>query len=262
MRPIYYFWNEFMFAQTSTKQFLLKSGATLLLSLCSIYSHAQLTGNLGVVSDYYARGLDQTGGVSVQGSIDYSHSSGFYLGSFASNVKWYDKTGDGQFDSDVEWDFYTGYANKINDKLGYDVGVYLLNYPNQTKFNTVEFYAATNYKIESAKPTTVSAKVYFTPDRNAYLPDPKNQDESAWYVTTQADIQLKPDLVLTPQVGFAFGDTFDHKRTGALEEFLNYSLSLTKSFDQGFSVKFSYVGTDLDDHDNKVILGINKSFSF
>lgn len=251
-----------MFAQITAKHFIFKSGAIVLLSLTSIYTHAGLTGNIGVVSDYYARGLDQTGGVSVQGNIDYRHNSGFYLGSFASNVKWYDKNGDGQFDSDIEWDFYTGYANKLNDKLGYNLGIYYLNYPNQTKFNTVEFYAATDYKINTALPTTLSAQVNFTPDRNAYLPDPKNQDESAWYITSQADIQLKPDLILTPQVGFAFGDTFDQQRVGGPKEFLNYSLSLTKTFEQGISVKFSYVGTNLSDHDNKVILGINKSFAF
>ena len=240
----------------------IKSGFVLLLSIVSLLSHAGVSGNVGVISDYYARGLDQTGGVTVQGSIDYSHASGFYLGSFASNVKWYDKTGDGVVDSDVEWDIYTGYATKPSDNLGIDAGLYFLNYPNQSKYNTVEAYAGLNYKIASTLPTTLSGKVHFTPDRNAYLPDPKNQDESAWYVTTQADIQLKPDLTLSPQVGYAFGDTFDQKRVGGLDKFFNYSLSLTKSFNDGFSTRFSYVGTDLDKHDNKVILGLNKSFSF
>ena len=240
----------------------VKPAVLAFISVYSLSTHAGLTGNVGVVSDYYARGLDQTGGVSVQGSIDYSHSSGFYLGSFASNVKWYDKTGDGVNDSDIEWDFYTGYNSKLSDNLGFDVGLYFLNYPNQTKFNTIEGYASLNYALATKYPTVVSAKVNYTPDRNAYLPDPKNQDESAWYVTTQADIKLKTDLTLTPQVGYAFGDTFDQKRIGGLDEFHNYSISLTKSFNDGFSAKFSYVGVDLDNHDNKVILALNKSFSF
>lgn len=241
---------------------LFKSAITVLLSLSSIYSHADISGNIGVVSDYYARGLDQTGGVTVQGSIDYNHTSGFYLGSFASNVKWYDKTGDGVADSDVEWDIYAGYATQLSGNLGIDLGLYYLNYPNQSKYNTYEGYAGLNYKVSSTLPTTLSAKVHFTPDRNAYLPDPKKQDESAWYVTTQADIQLKSDLTLSPQVGYAFGDTFDQKRVGGLDEFLTYSVSLTKSFNDGFSARFSYVGIDLDNHDNKVILGLSKSFSF
>lgn len=248
--------------QKMSHKLLFRSSLVIISTLYSITSHAGFSGDIGVVSDYYARGLDQTGGVSVQGSINYNHVSGLYLGSFASNVKWYDKNGDGTFDSDVEWDIYGGYANKLTDQLGVDIGLYYLNYPNQTKYNTYEAYAGLNYKFKTTLPTTLSAKAYFTPDRNAYLPDPENQDESAWYVTTQADIQLKPDIIITPQLGYAFGDAFDQQRVGGLDEFLTYSLSLTKTFKDGFSAKFSYVGIDLDNHDNKIILGFSKSFSF
>jgi uncharacterized protein (TIGR02001 family) len=169
----------------------VKPAVLAFISVYSLSTHAGLTGNVGVVSDYYARGLDQTGGVSVQGSIDYSHSSGFYLGSFASNVKWYDKTGDGVNDSDIEWDFYTGYNSKLSDNLGFDVGLYFLNYPNQTKFNTIEGYASLNYALATKYPT-VSAKVNYTPDRNAYLPDPKIKMNLHGTFATQADIKLKP----------------------------------------------------------------------
>ncbi|WP_368567113.1 TorF family putative porin [Acinetobacter junii] len=126
----------------------VKPAVLAFISIYSLSTYAGLTGNVGVVSDYYARGLDQTGGVSVQGSIDYSHSSGFYLGSFASNVKWYDKTGDGVNDSDIEWDFYTGYNSKLSDNLGFDVGLYFLNYPNQTKFTlyTTNFTEPLSYQ--------------------------------------------------------------------------------------------------------------------
>ncbi|MCH4249112.1 MAG: TorF family putative porin [Acinetobacter populi] len=241
---------------------MIKSGLFLSTSLFSILSYADVSGNIGVVSDYYARGLDQTDGVSVQGNIDYNNASGFYLGSFASNIKWYDKTGDGVFDSDVEWDFYTGYANKITDKLGYDLNLSYITFLNASKYNFIEGSASLNYQIDGSVPTNLSARVYFSPDRNGYLPSPKTQDESAWYVTTQADIQLKSDLILTPQVGYVFGDALDQKKVGGMDKFINYSLSLNKQFKEGFSAKFSYVGIDLDGHDNKIILGLNKSFSF
>ena len=40
-----------------------------------------ITGNLGIYSSYRFRGIDQTfGKPALQGGIDYSHSSGFYLG--------------------------------------------------------------------------------------------------------------------------------------------------------------------------------------
>ncbi|MFU8926153.1 TorF family putative porin [Acinetobacter puyangensis] len=241
---------------------MIKSGLVLSTSLFSILSYADVSGNIGVVSDYYSRGLDQTSGVSVQGSLDYAHASGFYLGSFASNVKWYDKTGDGVFDSDYEWDFYGGYSQTIG-QLNYDLGVFVVTYPNETKFNEYEIYAGLSYDLNPhAWPAILSTKVYYNPDHNSYLPDPKNQDESAWYVTAQADIQLKPDLTLTPQIGYAFGDALDQNRVGGLDKFINYSLTLNKAFKDGFSASFAYVGTDIDDQDNKIVLGLKKSFDF
>src|SRR5450830_659674 len=48
------------------------------------------TGNVGLVSQYVFRGLTQTnGGPAVQGGADYSHTSGFYAGTWLSNISWY-----------------------------------------------------------------------------------------------------------------------------------------------------------------------------
>ena len=46
-----------------------------------------LSGNVSMASDYLFRGISQTGGdAAIQGGLDYSHSSGFYLGTWGSNV--------------------------------------------------------------------------------------------------------------------------------------------------------------------------------
>ncbi len=48
-----------------------------------------LTGNVGLYSQYIFRGLTQTNREpALQGGFDYSHSSGFYLGTWASNISW------------------------------------------------------------------------------------------------------------------------------------------------------------------------------
>ena len=47
------------------------------------------TGNVGLFSQYIFRGLTQTDRQpAIQGGFDYSHSSGFYLGTWASNISW------------------------------------------------------------------------------------------------------------------------------------------------------------------------------
>ncbi len=240
----------------------LKSVLAVGLILGSHAACAGVTGNVGVLSDYLARGLGQTGGATVFGGIDYAHASGAYVGSLFSNVKWFDNNGDGATDPSYEWDFYAGYASKIG-ALGYDIGVLNIGYPDAGKYNTTELYAGLNTVLsEISYPTALSAKVYYSPDRNAYLPDPKNQDEAGWYSTAQADIQLKKGLTLTPQIGYAFGPALEKQKIGGLDDFINYSLTLSKSLEQGFSASFAVVDTDIKGDNGKVIVGVKKAFAF
>src|ERR1035437_4409760 len=48
------------------------------------------TGNVGLVSQYIFRGLTQTNAhPAIQGGADYSHASGFYAGTWLSNISWF-----------------------------------------------------------------------------------------------------------------------------------------------------------------------------
>ena len=50
-------------------------------------AYAQLSGNLGLTSDYRFRGISQTQNApAIQGGIDYAHSSGLYIGNWNSSV--------------------------------------------------------------------------------------------------------------------------------------------------------------------------------
>src|SRR5215210_6725440 len=93
------------------------------------------TGNVGLFSQYIFRGLTQTNRhPAVQGGFDYAHSSGFYAGTWASNISWLREnasfTGPGGVTvpngtygegGSLEWDFYGGYKGTIKD-FSYDVG--------------------------------------------------------------------------------------------------------------------------------------------
>lgn len=84
-----------------------------------------LTGNLGLFSSYRFRGIDQTfGKPALQGGIDYSHASGFYLGNWNSNVN----SGAGFPDGNLEMDFYGGYKASFGD-FGLDIGGIYYYYP-------------------------------------------------------------------------------------------------------------------------------------
>lgn len=113
------------------------------------------TGNATLVSDYRFRGISQTYlQPAVQAGFDYAHSSGFYLGTWASNVS-------GNMypnGSGLEWDMYGGYKGTISGDLGFDVGLLNYWYPaahynnaQKTKFDNLELYGALSYKWFTAK---------------------------------------------------------------------------------------------------------------
>ncbi|MFP5418128.1 MAG: TorF family putative porin [Gammaproteobacteria bacterium] len=115
-----------------------------------------LTANVGLTSNYIFRGISQTGGdPAIQGGLDYSHSSGVYVGTWASNVGWLEDY-QGYTSGNVEIDVYGGFRNKIGDTgLAYDVGVIQYAYPGKkgsvTKADTSEIYASLGWKWFTAK---------------------------------------------------------------------------------------------------------------
>lgn len=117
-----------------------------------------LTANVGLYSQYVFRGLTQTNGdPAVQGGFDYAHSSGVYLGTWASNISWLRENLTGSSPSStyksggsMEWDFYGGYKGTVGD-FGYDVGLLQYYYPGDVyagfnKANTLEGYIAGSWK--------------------------------------------------------------------------------------------------------------------
>lgn len=118
------------------------------------------TSNMSIVSDYRFRGISQTmRQPAIQGGFDYSHISGLYLGTWASNV---DGTAHYYNNTSLEWDFYGGFKGKFFPckcpDFGYNLGVIYYYYPSgqafnpqHTRYNTSEFYVELSYKWFSVK---------------------------------------------------------------------------------------------------------------
>ena len=82
-------------------------------------AHAELSGTIGLVSDYDFRGISLSAkDPALQGSIDWAGDSGFYVGAWASNID-YGRDVDG----DIELDLYAGFAGGDEDGLGWDLGI-------------------------------------------------------------------------------------------------------------------------------------------
>lgn len=121
-----------------------------------------VTGNVSLVSDYRFRGISQTfKDPAIQGGFDYSHSSGVYLGTWASNV--YGGTnnssaGVNYFNGGMEWDLYGGYKWEAFKDVTLDVGLLYYWYPGakwavatRDKYNNTEIYLGAAYKWFTVK---------------------------------------------------------------------------------------------------------------
>ena len=104
-------------------------------------AQAQVSGNLGLTSDYRFRGISQSQNApAVQGGVDYAHSSGLYVGNWNSSVSSQVYTNG----AGVESDLYAGYKKEFGG-ITFDVGSYNYIYPRAsaadgTKFDTNEAY--------------------------------------------------------------------------------------------------------------------------
>jgi uncharacterized protein (TIGR02001 family) len=82
-----------------------------------------ITFNLGVFSNYMARGVNNSEGPAIQGGVDWAHSSGFYLGAWASSTNRFNLGGAGTVTfvdpsgnplgtgNQLETDWYGGYSH-------------------------------------------------------------------------------------------------------------------------------------------------------
>jgi uncharacterized protein (TIGR02001 family) len=148
------------------------------------------TGNLGLFSQYVFRGVSQTNEKpAVQGGFDLGHKSGFYVGTWASNISWISDLTSGApsgqtASASMEWDFYGGYKGSLPADFGYDLGVLYYWYPGSYPEgfvlpNSTELYAALTWKWASLKYSySVNNKTFGFPDSrgSSYLDLSANYD--------------------------------------------------------------------------------------
>jgi uncharacterized protein (TIGR02001 family) len=199
--------------------------------------------NIGVVSDYRVRGIAQTGyRPAIQGGIDVSHSSGFYAGSFASNVNWI-KDWNGATKGSAEVDVYAGYRNSITKDLGFDAGVITYRYPGNNSgaagtpgeglfanADTTEVYLNLSYSVANLKYYRTTGN--FLGVRNS---------SGSQYFDLNAAFDLSDGLTLSPHVGHQ--SIPNQGPDGNLGNYTDYSLALAKDFGNGVVATLTAMAT-------------------
>ncbi len=203
--------------------------------------------NIGAVSDYRFRGIEQTaGGPSIQAGVDFAHKSGLYAGAFAaSNIKWI-KEFNGASKGEYEIDLYGGYKGEAFG-LGYDVGVITYQYPgndsggantrggatNYTKADTTEAYVGVSYQM-------VSLKYYQS--IGDFLGNRDTNGSRYWDLSATFD--LGNGFSLTPHVGWQTLPTNSTSNTENTANYSDYALTLAKDMGNGVVISLAAVGTD------------------
>ncbi|VAW47277.1 hypothetical protein MNBD_GAMMA03-1069 [hydrothermal vent metagenome] len=72
------------------------------VTLAPVAAQAGVSANVGMVSNYVFRGVEQTDSASASAGLDYENDSGFYVGTWVADVT------DG-----LEYDFYAGWSGEI-----------------------------------------------------------------------------------------------------------------------------------------------------
>lgn len=200
-----------------------------------------------LASDYDYRGITQTDeDPALQGSIDYAHDSGWYIGAWASNV---DFPG---YDGSIELDLYTGFSGTTESGLGWDAGLVWYTYPDSKESDTEgeildfpEIYA-------SLSVGPFKGKVWYSNDFGG-------TDESSFYLDANGTFPLPANFSILTHVGYSDGDAIDVLYG---DSYVDYSAGVGYTAGN-FSLALKYVGQDLDNSlelDDRVIFTIATTF--
>ncbi len=207
-----------------------------------LVSNAELSANIGVVSLYKDRGVDQEGRdeavrPAIQGGLDYSFDSGFYIGNWNST---------GRFEhADVEMDLYGGYRFEFAHDWKFDVGYIHYVYPGEGAWNSGEVYAGVGYQ-----------RFLFKTYRG--VRDNVNQGDMYYRLTYTQPIMDRLDALVG--VGYQHFDNAD------LHGKFDYSMGLSYALTKHVSVSGTVAGAnrrhDVEDHsrDTRFIVGVTAAY--
>jgi uncharacterized protein (TIGR02001 family) len=195
--------------------------------------------NVGAISDYRYRGISQTRlKPALQGGIDYANPNGFYLGAWASTIKWIQ---DAYGDAKVELDLYGGYKGEIAKDFTYDIGLLQYVYAGaKTKLwdasykdpNTLEAYGAITYG-----PVTTKLSYSLTNLFGNYDFGGNKDSKGSLYLDVSASFDVGGGFTVAPHVGYQKVQNITNA------SYTDYSLTLSKDF-SGLAPSLAIVGTN------------------
>jgi uncharacterized protein (TIGR02001 family) len=198
-----------------------------------------------VTTDYSFRGLSQTRNrPAVQLTLDVEHSSGVYIGAFASNVAF------AGTNARQELDLLAGYRFAVGD-LKLDVGAIYYTYPGYEaptggyELNYLEFALRTSYEIAPVKLVGFAA----------FSPNFTGESGAGYYIEGGFDMALDFGFTLAARAGYQFVERNFPSASGndgffGASDYSNASLTVSREIFAGFTGSLTGVLTSLDQSSN------------
>lgn len=165
-----------------------------------------VSGSVAVLTDYRLRGISQTNrNAAVQGALTVAHESGFYIGTFASNLAGWGTFGG----ANLELDAIGGYKTTVGSAT-VDAGVTWYTYPGgASESDVVEFFSRLS---GVAGPATLTAGVYYAPKQTSLgnfsnTPFSRGQRQHNVYLTGDGVVAVpNTPVTLKAHIGYSDGN--------------------------------------------------------
>jgi uncharacterized protein (TIGR02001 family) len=190
--------------------------------------------NVAFATEYRFRGVNLSDGeFAVQGGFDVSHSSGLYVGTWASNL---DEQTVGYGSTEV--DLYGGWSGDLSDGVSADVGVIYYMYPDAPGVagdtDYVEFYGSLSFSLASV---SVTPGIAYAPDQSSL----GSTDNLYLYTDVSVGIPDTP-ISLNGHIGYTDGFLTFTNNSKAWD----WSVSADYALNDTFTVSAAYIGVEGD----------------
>jgi uncharacterized protein (TIGR02001 family) len=216
--------------------------AALLLSATPAIAQAQdapaqrppaftISGGVTLASQYRFRGISLSDEqVALQGTLNISHSSGFYAGLWGSSLDGFGELGG----SNLELDLYAGWRHQVAHGVTVDAGLLYYAYPG-SKGGDFEFFEPYANVTVTRGPVTGKAGIAFAPSQDALT----NNSNTYVYGEVSLAIPHSP-VTLTSHLGNSHGDT----PLTPSGDYVDWSLGANVAW-RNLTVGVAYVDTNL-----------------
>ena len=251
--------NKFKRFAVSTLAALITLSGQSAMALQDDDGPISFSANVTFASDYRFRGISQTeNDFALQGGFDVTHESGFYIGTWASNLSGWGTFGG----SNTELDIYGGYATEING-LAIDGGIVWYIFPaglDNTSYG--EVYGSVG---KSFGPVDLAVGANYAPEQSALSLDGEDEDNIYVYGDAGFDLGSSPFSV-SAHLGYSDGNSGQGPNgwvASPTGSHVDWSLGVSYDIPWGpLEASITYVDTDIGREEAEAFAVINPGYRF